>query len=67
MAKPYRMQRIGILNHVGEIWTPETFDNEAAAMAYIANYTRRWPSMDLSNHRPVPVRVTVTALKGRQQ
>ncbi|MEN5229032.1 hypothetical protein [Brevundimonas naejangsanensis] len=63
MAKPYRMKRIGILNHEGGIWTPETFGTKDAAQAYINNYQRQNPNMDLSRHRPATVRVTVSLIK----
>jgi hypothetical protein len=65
MAKPYRMQRIGILNHMGEIWTPHTFDSAAEAQAHLDRYQRHNPKMDLSNHRPAPVRVTLSVPKKR--
>lgn len=61
--KPYRMQRLGILNHVGGVWTPETFDNRDAALAYIARAQKQNPTWDLSNHSVAPVRVTVTPVK----
>lgn len=60
MAKPYRMNRIGILNHEGGIWTPETFDSSEVAQAYIDAQQKRWPSMDLSRHRPALVSVTLS-------
>jgi hypothetical protein len=63
VTKPYRMQRIGILNHEGGIWTPETFDNVAQAQANIDRFQRHNPRMDLSRHKPVPVRVTVSLIK----
>ena len=65
MAKPYRMQRIGILNHKGGIWTPETFDTVEGAQAYIDAYQRRNPRMDLSNHRPAPIRITLSVAKAK--
>ena len=63
MTTPYRMQRIGILNHEGGIWTPETFDSNEAAQAYIDRTKRQNPKWDLSNHRPAPVRVTLSVVK----
>lgn len=63
MTNPYRMKRLGIINHVGGIWTAETFDTVEAGQACIDAYSRRWPSMDLSRHRVVPVRVTVSLIK----
>jgi len=60
MSKPYRFPRIGILNHEGEVWSRETFDTTAGAQAYIDAYQRRNPGIDLSNHRPAPVRVTIS-------
>lgn len=62
MTKPYRADRIGVLNHTGGIWTPETFDNVEQAQAYIDDYQRRW-GIDLSGHKPVPVRVMVSLIK----
>lgn len=64
MTKPYRTNRIGILNHTGDIWTPETFETVDQAQAYIDGYQRRWGlGLDLSKHKPVPVRVTVSLIK----
>lgn len=51
MSGPYRMQRLGIVNHVGGIWTPETFDSVEAGQAYIARAQRQNPTWDLTNHR----------------
>lgn len=63
MSRPYRMQRWGVLNHEGGIWTPETFGNRGAAQAYIDRSKRQNPTWDLSNHRPAVVRVTLSVVK----
>lgn len=63
MSVPYRMQRLGILNHQGEVWTPDTFDNVDAGQAYIARAQRQNPTWNLSNHTVAPVRVTITPIK----
>ena len=52
----------GILNGVGQPWTPRTFDTEDAAQDYITDYSYAFPGeIDLTKHRVVPVRVTVRA------
>ena len=63
MTKPYRMQRLGVVNHVGDVWSPETFDSVEGGQAYIDRAKRQNPTWDLSNHRVVPVRVTVSVVK----
>jgi len=63
MSKPYRMERIGILNHIGDIWTPETFGSTEAAQAHIDRVQRQNPTWDLSKHKPAPVRVTLSVVK----
>jgi len=63
VSAPYRRQRLGIVNHVGGLWTPETFDTVEAGQAYIAATMRRNPTWDLTNHKVVPVRVTVSVVK----
>lgn len=63
MAKPYRTRRFGILNHVGGIWTPETFDTELAARAYINAQQLANPTWTLGRHRVVPIRVTISEIK----
>jgi DICT domain-containing protein len=67
MGKPYRIQRIGILNHVGGIWTPETFDSNEAAQAHIDRVQRRNPTWHLSKHKPAPVRVTLSIVKTKAE
>jgi len=59
MTKPYRAKRFGILNHVGDLWTPDTFQTEAEAKAYIRSH---WLGDKLSRHKVVPVRVTVSVI-----
>jgi len=54
--------RFGIMNHVGSIWTPETFCTESRAKKYIEQQSEQNPTWKLNRHRVVPVRVTVTAL-----
>lgn len=60
-AKPYRADWLfGILNHVGEVWTPLTFRSEEDAARHIAWVNQSYPAWDLSRHRVVPVKVTVS-------
>lgn len=54
-------QRWGILNHLGGFWTPENFDTERQAAAYLDRWKRDNPKMDLSKHKVIPVLVTMTA------
>lgn len=64
-SKPYRStSRFGILNPYGDIWSPETFDTEAEAMAYVEQFWRDTKGVtDLSRFKPVRVRVTVSAFQ----
>ena len=54
-------QRWGILNHLGGFWTPENFDTERQATAFLDRWKRDNPKMDLSKHKVIPVLVTMTA------
>lgn len=54
-------ERWSILNHLGGFWTPENFDTERQAVAYLDRWKRDNPKMDLSRHKVVPVLVTITA------
>ena len=54
-------KRYGILNHIGGIWTPETFGTESEARRYLKSQTQTYG--DLSRHTVIPVRVTVTTLR----
>lgn len=56
---PY--ERWSILNHLGESWTPENFDTERQATAFLDRWKRDNPKMDLSKHKVIPVLVTMTA------
>jgi len=56
-------KRYGILNHIGGIWTPKTFDTESEARRYLKSQMPLYG--DLSRHTVIPVRVTVTALRSR--
>lgn len=62
-GKPYRARRFGILNHLGGIWSPETFDTELAARSYINAQQLANPTWKLGRHRVVPVRVTISEIK----
>ena len=67
MSEPYRMKRLGILNAQGGIWTPQTFDSDLDALAYIDAFKRKFASPpDMSHHTIVPVRVTVSVIKPRK-
>jgi hypothetical protein len=58
---PYRANwRFGILNHVGQIWTPRTFDSEAEGKEFISGYQAANKASDLRRHKVVPVNVTVS-------
>lgn len=58
----YRVSsRFGILNHVGQIWTPETFVTEDHARKYLERQSMRNPTWNLRRYKIIPVRVTVTA------
>jgi hypothetical protein len=58
--KPYRDRcRFGILNRVGDIWTSETFQTEAAAQAYLDRQRANYPTWKLGRHKIAPVYVTV--------
>jgi hypothetical protein len=60
---PYQMDRYGIANPWGDIWTPETFDTMDAARRYIDNYAEKNRKMDMSRHKVVRVAVTVRAIQ----
>lgn len=59
--------RFGIINHLGTIWTPETFCTAQLAQAYLDRQRATWPGGGdgLRRHKVVPVRVTVTPIKPR--
>ena len=60
--QPYTMGgRFGILNHMGQLWSCETFDTADLAQKYIGNYQSQNKDCDLSRHTVIPVSVTVTA------
>lgn len=60
--KPYRMRRFGIINHMGEVWSPDTFNTEAEARAYLADHQRRFPKINVKYHSVGPVNVTVSRI-----
>jgi hypothetical protein len=63
-AKPYRYDELfGILNRVGDMWTFETFKTRSEASAHLARVQRQQTTWDLSRHRVVPVKVTVSVSK----
>ena len=62
-VKPYKIDgRFGILNHIGSLWTANTFETREAAEQYKTAYAARNQNCNLARHRIVPVRVTVEAL-----
>lgn len=68
-AKGTRGERFGIMNHVGSIWTVETFETEEEAARYLVNQRGMWADRgwgDLAKHHVVPVRVTVTPIPPRK-
>lgn len=59
--KPYRSNwRFGVVNHLGDIWSPETFNTAEQAEAYLTAAKCQNPTWDLRRHRIVPVKVTVS-------
>lgn len=66
---PYRTtKRFGIQNHIGGVWTPQTFETAEAAQKYLDECRSWWPKRDgdgLGRHKVIPVRVTVSALAVR--
>ncbi len=57
--KPYRARRFGIQNHLGEVWSPETFQTPASAEAYLERVRPHYNGLT-KKHKVVPVRVTVS-------
>ena len=53
--------RFGIMNHLGGIWTVQTFNTELFAQRYLDEQRRIWPGNRLRKHKVIPVRVTVIA------
>lgn len=64
--------RWGIINHLGDPWTPETFDTQEQADAYLAACREGWPPPKagepepLRQHRVSKMRVTVTRVISRR-
>lgn len=54
----YRADRYGIQNHVGGIWTPETFQTPDQAQHYLD--AQRPHYKGIGRHKVIPVRVTIT-------
>lgn len=66
----YRAQRWGIINHVGTIWSPETFETREQAQAYLdAQKADLWFrfKMDLSKHHVAKLRLTLSIPKDTPQ
>lgn len=61
--KRYCADRFGVLNHVGDIWSPETFETSDQAHKYLANQQAANPTWSLNRHQVIPVRVIVSAIK----
>lgn len=59
--KPYRYKAIGILNRDGDLWTPQWFESENQARAYVEQYWATRPAY-VSGYSYVPVRVTVSVV-----
>lgn len=70
--KSITYNRFGILNHLGEPWTPETFDTADQAQAYLDECRAGWPKPKagepdpLRHHRVSKVRVTVARVLSRK-
>lgn len=58
-AKPYRIRRFGIQNHVGGVWSPETFQTEKDAAAFLEKQRQLFNGLT-KKHKVVPVRVTIS-------
>jgi|HubBroStandDraft_5_1064220.scaffolds.fasta_scaffold101054_3 hypothetical protein len=59
---PYEMDgRFGILNHLGQFWSCETFSSIPQAQKYIDEFQAENKHCDLSRHEIIPVNVTITA------
>lgn len=58
-SKSCRAGRFGILNHVGGVWSPETFDTAEKAQAYLDRERKGWGGDGLARHKVVPVRIIV--------
>ena len=63
--------RFGIINHLGDPWTPETFDNADQAQAYLDECRAGWPKPKagepdpLRRHKVSKMRVTVKRIISR--
>lgn len=57
--KPYRWKMFGIQNHIGGIWTPETFSTPAEAQQYLDRQRTVYKG-GLPKHKVIPVRVTIS-------
>lgn len=66
-VESYRAKRFGILNHLGGIWTPETFSTPTGAQAHLEKARATWAEDRelLRAHKVVPVRVTVSEIRPR--
>lgn len=60
--------RFGIMNHLGGVWTPQTFDSEREAQAYLDQQRRIWPDggEGLRRHKVVPVKAIVRVKAAKQ-
>lgn len=58
---PYRMERFGVLNPYGDVWSPETFDTPEEAERHVREFWKDQKGKDLSIFKIVPVGVTVVA------
>ncbi|MFG1429356.1 hypothetical protein [Roseixanthobacter glucoisosaccharinicivorans] len=64
--RPCKAERWGILNHVGDMWTPDTFETKDEAQRYIETYAKKF-GIELSNHKPVRVIVVVSVDSGEKK
>lgn len=63
--RPYAMDRFGILNPYGEIWSSHTFGTEAEGKEYVDRYWNGQPPHELKKFKVVPVVVTITRVGRR--
>ena len=62
-ARSARGDAFGIMNHVGSMWTHDTFPTEEAANKALEDHRAEWKRRgwgDLGKHRVVRVNVTVS-------
>lgn len=59
--RPYKMERFGILNPWGQIWSCNTFETADDARKYLYDFFAKSEDHDTSRFKIIPVNVTITA------